>query len=290
MEDLLRPIYQERASQPHTLGILMVEKKKRVSPVTDNFDVILLVIVSQADQSWYVKHYQFEEQTAAMHIVEEDQLHRWIDTSSYRRAVEWIVTGKILFDRNEYISNLKAELDNFPIEKRQLKLTIEFAKLTRNYIEAKDLLSSENDLDAYSKVLSSLHSLGRLSIIEKGYHPEVVVWNQIKRIDPQIYKLYEELINSHENVTKRVELMIIAIDFSLRSRAKISAAHLFKIMHTSKEAWSFGDLKTHPAIRAYALDLSTMIDYLLKLGLLSVELVQTKGEKVFHRNYRVRED
>lgn len=290
MEDLLRPIYQERASQSRTLGILMVEKKKRVSPVTDNFDVILLVIVSQADQSWFVKHYQYEEQTAAMHIVEESQLHHWIDTSSYRRTVEWIMNGKILFDRNDYITNLKVELADFPIEKRQLKLTIEFAKLTRNYNEAKDLLSSGNYLDAYSKVLSSLHSLGRLSIIDKGFHPEVVVWDQIKRIDPQIYKLYEELVNSIDNVTKRVELMIIAIDFSLSSRAKKAATHLFQVMRSSNDSWSFEDLKTHPAVDSYALDLGAMIDYLIERNLLAVELIETKGKRICHRKYRVKEE
>lgn len=289
MEDLLRPIYQERASQPNTLGILMIEKKNRVSPVTDNFDVILLVIVSKAEQPWYVKHYQLEEKTAALHIVEDAQLHYWIDTSSYRRTVEWIMNGIILFDRNEYIIDLKAELEDFPIEKRQLKLTIEFAKLTRNYSEAKDLLSSGNFLDAYSKVLSSLHSLGRLSIIDKGYHPEVVVWSQIKRIDPHIYKLYYELISSKEDIKKRVELMIIAIDFSLSSRAKASAAHLIEVMRTSNESWSFGELKVHPAIRFYTLDLSTMIDYLIGKNLITVELMETKGVKVFQRKYRINE-
>ena len=29
MEDILRPIYQERASQSNTLGVLMVEKRQK---------------------------------------------------------------------------------------------------------------------------------------------------------------------------------------------------------------------------------------------------------------------
>lgn len=41
MEDVLRPIYQERASNKDTLGILLIEKKKSESPVTDNLDAIL---------------------------------------------------------------------------------------------------------------------------------------------------------------------------------------------------------------------------------------------------------
>ncbi|CQR47199.1 hypothetical protein BN1058_01505 [Paraliobacillus sp. PM-2] len=289
MDDVLRPIYQERASNAHTLGVLIYEKKKRISPVTDNFDVILLIVVTEATDPWYVKHYQFGEKTAAMHIVEEKLLNHWIDTSSYRRALEWIMDGKVLFDRNEYIAQLKEQLEDFPTEKRQLKLAMEFAKLTRNYSEAKDLFSSKHYFDAYSKVLSSLHSLGRLSIIEHGYHPEVIVWNQIKQINPGVHKLYLELIQSKETIEKRVELMLIAIDFSLWKHAKLSASHLLDVMRSSDEAWSFGELKVHPSIQLYELDLSTMIDYLVDKDLIEVVHVETKGKSIFHRKYRVKE-
>ncbi len=61
MENLLRPIYQERASQPNTLGVLLYEKLHDQSPVTDNFDVILLIVVREAEEDWYVKHYEFEQ-------------------------------------------------------------------------------------------------------------------------------------------------------------------------------------------------------------------------------------
>ncbi len=44
MEDVLRPIYQERASNKDTLGILLIEKKKSESPVTDNLDAILFIV------------------------------------------------------------------------------------------------------------------------------------------------------------------------------------------------------------------------------------------------------
>ncbi len=144
MENILRPIYQERASMPNTLGIILVEKTRPVSPTTDNFDMILLVIVKHSEEPWFTKHYSYEGKIAAMHIVEETLLHYWIDTSTYRRAVEWIFEGKVVFDRNEYIDNLKRELASFPYEKRKLKMTIEFAKLIRSYAETKDLMTAVN--------------------------------------------------------------------------------------------------------------------------------------------------
>lgn len=38
MENLLRPIYQERASHPDTLAVIIVERRHKVSSETDNFD------------------------------------------------------------------------------------------------------------------------------------------------------------------------------------------------------------------------------------------------------------
>ncbi|WP_138420820.1 nucleotidyltransferase-like protein [Aquibacillus sediminis] len=287
MEDLLRPIYQERASNPNTLGILIIEKNKPISPITDNFDVILLVIMSEAEQSWLVKHYEFDGKAAAMHVVDEEQLKCWIDTSTYRRAVEWVINGQTVFDRNEYVSNLKQTLSNFPTDRRKLKLAIEFAKLTRSYQEARDLYESKQYLDAYSRMLRSLHYLGRLSIIEKGYHPEVIVWSQVKRIDIETYKLFEELINSDEEIDKRIELMLLATEFAVSTRAKESAKHLLEIMNTSDEPWSFGDLKVHPDISAYAMDLTSMVEYLVNKGIIDVVRVETKGEGIYHRKYKV---
>ncbi|WP_053217139.1 nucleotidyltransferase-like protein [Virgibacillus senegalensis] len=286
MKDILRPIYQERASQANTLGVLIIEKNKPVSPVTDNFDVILLVIVNEADQPWYVKHYEFDNKKAAMHIVDEQLLTYWIDTSTYRRAVEWVINGRIVFDRNEYVARLKEELSSFPQEKRELKMAMEFAKLTRSYSESKDLYQTEQYLDAYSRVIRSLHYLARLAIIEKGYHPEVVVWNQVKRIDIEVYKLYEEMINSTEEIKKRVELMLLALEFAISTRAKKCAAHLLEIMSSKTDAWTFGELKIHPAIEPYALDLSSMLEYLTEKGIIEPIREETKGKMIYHRKYR----
>ncbi|TGB00675.1 nucleotidyltransferase-like protein [Halobacillus salinus] len=286
MEDLLRPIYQERASQSNTMGILILEKKRPVSPVTDNFDVILFVIVKEPEEEWYVKHYEFENKSAAMHIVSEDLLQSWIDTSSYRRAVEWVINGSIIFERNEYVTELKDRLRTFPQETRDLKKGIEFAKLIRSYTEAKDLYDSEQYLDSFSQMVRSLHYLARLAIIEKGFHPEVTVWNQVRRIEPEIYKLYEELIESHEPTDKRIQLMIIAVEHAVSKRSLSSARHLLQLMDEREAPWTFGELKNHPDIQNYILDLSSMIEYLVENNIIEVVLQETKGTGIYHRTYK----
>lgn len=60
MENLLRPIYQERASRPDTLAVMLIERRNQTSSATDNFDAALLIIVNKAEDPVFVKHYEFD--------------------------------------------------------------------------------------------------------------------------------------------------------------------------------------------------------------------------------------
>ncbi|GEL78173.1 nucleotidyltransferase-like protein [Tenuibacillus multivorans] len=289
MENLLRPIYQERASQPNTLGVLVYEKLHHNSPVTDSFDVILLIVVREAEEDWYVKHYEYEDKTAAMHIVREDLLGQWIETSGYRKVIDWLINGKIVFDRNEYLSHLREKLREFPEITRQLRKCVEFAKLIRTYRECKDLFAAKHYLDANSLMVRSLHYLARVAVLEKGLHPEVTVWNQVKRFDPEVYKLYEELMESEEPPEKRIQLMLLASDFAIHSRAERGAEHLLNIMREKNEPWSFGELKVHPETQYYTLDLSILLEYLVERRIVETKAVETKGQNIYHRQYLVKD-
>lgn len=285
MNDLLRSIYQQYANLPSTLGILLIEKTKPNSPITDNFDNILLIITANEKQTWDVRHYECKGKVAAVHVVNLELLIKWIDTSGYHSAVEWLIHGKVLYDRNECIADLKEQLRNFPHKKRNLRKAIEFGKLVKSYNEAKALYDSEQFMDAHSKMILSLHYLGRLAIIEKGYVPEVTVWHQVKQIDPEVYKLHEELIQSDEDMEKRIHLMIIAADFVISTRAHVSAKHLLDIMKTDIEPWSYGKLKCHPMIAPYALDLSAIIDYLTEKEIVKAKRANSGGSSIYERKY-----
>lgn len=61
MEAMLRSIYQEKASQINTLGILKINKKYKINTLTDTFDVILLIIVKEQEKPITIKHYIYNE-------------------------------------------------------------------------------------------------------------------------------------------------------------------------------------------------------------------------------------
>ncbi|MEH7419208.1 nucleotidyltransferase-like protein [Neobacillus drentensis] len=286
MEDILRPIYQERASQSNTLGVLLVEKKHKSSHITDSFDVVLLIIVKEADQPLFIKHYTYDDKKAAMHVVSESQLQEWLLLGTNRKIFEWVHEAKILFDRNEYVINLKTELRDFPFNGRKIKMGLEFAKLIRRYVDGKALFESGQFLDAYNYVVHSLHHLARLAVIENGLHPELTVWHQVKQIEPEIYKLYIELVNSEETLEKRLELLFLASEFLIHSRTSIGTSHLLEVLR-GKEYWLFNEIMNEEELIPYSVDLAVLIEYLIEKHLLEVVNLETKGHGVFHRCYRV---
>ncbi|MGM9968083.1 MAG: nucleotidyltransferase-like protein [Rummeliibacillus sp.] len=285
MEQLLRPIYQERASQPNTLGIIIVEKREDVSPITDTFDTVLLIVTKENKVPVYTKHYTYENKKAAMHIITEKQLHKWLLVGTNKKLIDWILFGKIVFDRNEYISDLKQNLKDFPFYGRNIKMGIEFAKLIRHYLEGKVCFEETNFLDAYNHVVESLHHLARLAILDKGLYPEVTVWSQVKQIDPEIYKLYEELITSEESIEKRLELLFLASEFLIHSRTADGARHIISVM-SKKEYWTIQELHEQEELKNYSVDLEVFVEFLISKGYIFVEKVETKGNRIFHRYYK----
>ncbi|AJD90589.1 hypothetical protein JMA_12720 [Jeotgalibacillus malaysiensis] len=286
MEDILRPIYQERASQTNTSGIVIMEKRDKKSPITDTFDTILLIIVKEADNPIFIKHYTYEDKKAAMHIVTEARLREWLLLGTNRKVVDWLLNGRAVFDRNEFIDQLRQELKDFPFYGRKIKMGIEYAKLIRRYMDGKAFFESRHFLDAYNHVVHSLHHLARLAVIENGFHPEVTVWNQVRQIEPEIYKLYEELVNSEESLEKRLELLFLASEFLIHSRMEVGSSHLVSIME-ERESWSFQDLHLHEELGYYSVDLAVMIEFLLEKGKVYTQPVETKGKGIYHRHYYV---
>lgn len=287
MEALLRPIYQERASDPNTLGIILVEKREEVSPMTDTFDSILFIITRESNQPVYTKHYTYNDKKAALHIFTQKQLRKWLILGTNPKMVDWLINGRVVFDRNEYLEGLKQELYEFPINGRIARMGIEFAKLSRRYLEGKLFFEQLNFLDAYNHIVESLHHLARLAVFENGMHPEIMVWKQVKQVDPSIYKLYDELISSEESLEKRLELLFLASEFLIHSRTKDGAQHILEVL-SLKEFWTIQEIHEQKELKNYSVDLEVFIEFLVDKGFILIEKQPTKSNEIMHRYYKVK--
>lgn len=286
MEQLLRPIYQERASKQKTLGIIQFEQRENESSITDTFDWVLLIIVKQSKTPVFTKHYILGEQKVAMHIVTEKMLHKWLQTGSNRKVIHWVLFGKIMFERDDYLQKLRLDMQTFPYDGRKMKTGIQFAKLIRRYKEGKEQYAKDNYLDAYIHVLSAIHHLGRLSVIDSGLYPEVSLWSQVREIEPAIYKLYEELVFSEETLEKRLELLFLASEFFIHSRTEDGAQHILSIL-TEQEYWKIQDLHDHHELSYYSKDLEVFVEYLVEHQYILIEPFISKNGDVMHRYYKI---
>lgn len=286
MEQFLRPIYQERASKKNTLGIIQVESKTGFPSKTDTFDLLLINIVKKAKRQMETKHYIVGDQRIAMHTIERETLHKWMQTGTNPKVVDWIFHGKILFDRNEYLQNLRCSMQTYPYDGRHAKYGLQFAKLVRCYREGEEQYNAGNYLDAYVHVIDSLHYMAGLSVIDSGFYPEISIWEQVQQIDPAMYHLYKELVTSNEALEKRLEVIFTAGDFLVYSRAEEGAHHILEIMR-EKESWCTQELHEHEIIRYYSKNLEMFISYLLEQEYLIIEPVVSKSNDILHSYYKV---
>ena len=142
------------------------------------------------------------------------------------------------------------------------------------------LFESHQFLDAYNHVVHSLHHLARLAVIENGLHPELTIWHQVKQIDPEIYKLYEELVNSEETIEKRLELLFLASEFMIHSRTSIGCRP-FIGDSCNKEYWIFNEIMSEEELIPYSVDLTVLLEYLIDKGFVDVVSIETEGKGVF---------
>jgi hypothetical protein len=286
LDNQLRVLYQERSSHQDTLGILLIQKKEMLSPITDGFDDMVVVVTGNTLDFWEIHHYNYEDKKVQVITVNKDDLNKWLTVGRNKRVLEWIAYGKIIFDRNDYVLTIREQLLDFPFELRSKKLCIEFSRLIRSYLEGKELLRSGDYLDSFNQILQAMHHWARLSIIASGFRPEMMLWKQVKKIDPEIHKLYEELLKGSEPLEKRLELLLLASEFSLTSKTEIGAGHLIDIMKGKKDPWSVKELAEEPEVKEYALNLGILLEHLVKKNIVQ-EVIESEGNKAMHHRHYI---
>ncbi|WP_332691410.1 nucleotidyltransferase-like protein [Halalkalibacter lacteus] len=288
MDVLLRQLYQDRASEEGTLAILIIEKDLLPLSVTDGFEFVIVLINHNKDISWEVKHYQVGERRVSFHSLSQAMMHQTLIVGNHRRLVDWLVNGRIVFDRNEFLKDVKERIESFPPGDRTKKMTIQFTKMLRRFEEGKTLFHNGHYFDAFSNMMHSLHHLARLSVIHHGFYPEVTVWEQVRHIEPQTYKLYQELLKSEETLEKRIELLILATELAIHSKTEIGSQHFLSLVQGSNDIFSISDWMSLNEVEDYCVDLELLIRHLVEKGFISIKKVETKADGIVKTFYQVK--
>nr|WP_183602220.1 nucleotidyltransferase-like protein [Paenibacillus phyllosphaerae] len=248
------------------IGLSIVENPYVYRPLIDGLDLLLLVVSSADDNNRHIEHRQIDSKHVLIRRISPSTLEQWIATGENRSIIEWLVRGEILMDQNNYLLHIRQRLLAFPNDMRERKQIVEFGCFMRKYYQAKQDLQDGNLLDSYSNVLAALHHWAHIVLIEAGIHPELTVWKQTRRFNPGIYKLYEELTVSSETMEQRIQLVLLACEFSVMSLMKSCCKLLFDVLGSREEPWGIIELHQHEDLKELQIDLSLLIQKLVKRG------------------------
>lgn len=195
-----------------------------------------------------------------------------------RNIIHWILQGDLWMDKKGHLQEIRARLRQFSDEIREQRLFLEFSLFLRSYLQSKEYLENGHVLDAYNNILEALHHWARIVIIEHAQHPEVTVWKQVNEINHGVYKLYEELTSSVETLKERVQLVLLASEFSVLSKMEASCKYLFRILKSREEPWSIHELKERLEASRLHVEVALILKKLLKRGLVRQVVYSPEGD------------
>ncbi|MBW7454188.1 nucleotidyltransferase-like protein [Paenibacillus sepulcri] len=261
------------------LSLLAIDNPFPYNPLIDGLDLLLLAVLTETSPSGETSHVSYEGERVQIRTVSPAVLEQWLSGGENRSIIQWLVRGDILLDRDNYLLQIRETILDFPASLRERKQLVEFSGFIRTYLQAKQDLKDNNMLDAYGHILSALHHWAHIALIEAGIHPELTVWRQMRRFNPGIYKLYEELTISPETLEQRVKLVLLACEFSVMNKMKSCCELLFTILMSREEPWSVMDLHLHPLLTDLHIDLSLLLQKLVKRGYIrEVAVLPSSGD------------
>ncbi|MCQ6562573.1 nucleotidyltransferase-like protein [Paenibacillus mendelii] len=248
------------------ISLMAVNDPHPYSPLINGMDLLLIVVSSNFEHSLALEHVRMGSVQVQIRRVTPANLEHWVSGGETRSSVQWLVQGEILLDRDNYLLHFRQRMETLPEELRGRKQLKEFGCFVQTYLQAKQDLQDGNLLDAYSNTINALHHWANIVLVEAGVYPELALWRQMRRFDPGIYKLYEELTISTETLEQRVQLVMLACEFSFMSKMKSCCEFLFSILTSREEPWSIADLQSHPLLADLQIDLSLLIRKLVMRG------------------------
>lgn len=245
-------------------GLVLMHNVEKFPFHTNEYVFYLLVVSTKEENITKVEHLEINHERIFIRTVHSRELQDSNTTQHRYNLMDWLMSGEIIADSQQYLAKMKQQIIEFPNKLRDQRKLCEFSGYLETLFQAKRNLSVGNVLDAYSQILGSIHHWANLVLIEEGIHPELTVWKQLRKVHPGVYKLYEELIASPETIEQRVELVMLACEFSVMSKMKIYCKYLLDIMSEKKESWSISELQQHPQLQYIVDDISLVIQKLVQ--------------------------
>lgn len=265
LESRDRGFLRHFALEDGAIGLIALANPFASLPIMKHTDWLLIMLREQIAPYDAVEHLLWQDYRLQVRRVTPETVEKWIYDGD-RNGVQWLLQGDIIADEQGRLGKLRNMLEKRPALLREQKLLCEFSRFFVNYAQAKSNLAEGRVIDAYSHILRSLHHWAHISLLEQGVLPETTVWEQMRSINPGIYKLYEELTSSDESLEKRVQLLILACEFSVLSKLKSCCRLLLRVLEQKASACTMEELRSDDRLRPLPIDLPLLLQKLVHRG------------------------
>lgn len=201
--------------------------------------------------------------------VDRKDLENWIISGENSETILYFLRGEIIWDIEGELKSFRTKLLEFNAGIRMKRKFKEFAKFLRQFVEAKKHAGEGHLIDAYYCVIEALRHFARIELIDEGFLPENSVWEQVRPLNSVVYKLFDELMNGSETLEQRIQLALLACEFSITSKMTDCCSVLFKILSSRKEAWSIQELLCVPDLEHVREELPIVLRKLVYRSLVS---------------------
>lgn len=261
------------------IGAVAILNENGFSVLSEGNGLLLVVVVEDDGSDGSISHYIQDGLRIQERRIPKSILEARIGRREDRAIIQILIQGEIWVDPQTYIENVRTGLLGYPALAKEQKLLSEFSLFLKRYLQCKEYLHHDQILDAYSSILRAIHHWARIVVVEEGVNPEFTVWQQVRRYNPGVYKLYEELTASTETLKQRVELVLLACEFSVMSKMENCCSLLIHILEESEEPMSVDDLMEHPHLKGQiSMNLPLMLNKLARKSLIKEVAVATDKE------------
>lgn len=281
MEPAYLSFIREDEADSQVIGAIAYrpQEKFKHSPLLQDGQ-LLVIVVCQApfEERVSVEHYYSHSTQYQILYVTLTQIKQWIITGQQQELMYYFLKGEIIWDIEGELSSFYKQVVTLEQEWQESRKLKEFSRLAHFYVQAK--LGEEHQvlMDTYYNLIHALKHFAAIELIEmSGELPSVHVWDQLSGMNSTACKLFEELINSTETLEQRIQLALLAIEFSVTSKMAECSQPLLKVLSQKRAGWTMEQLTALEQLQYIKEDLPVLINLLIQRSIIVQEPVNTKG-------------
>ncbi|MNO40891.1 hypothetical protein D3C76_310500 [compost metagenome] len=229
------------------------------SALLHDFDMVVLMLHEEQEKERIITHSMAgERRTQSVHVG-LSALERAVMAGDNNELLTSLIAGEVIWDPKGILGEMRREIIQFQGPIKERILFMEFSRFLHMYVKSKRYLEAGCTMDAYNCVLIALYHWARIEVSEAGCFPDPAVWEQVKGLNSSVHKLYEELTISTETLDQRVELILLACEFSIMSKMSDCCTILLNILGSRKEPWSIKELLQHSGLSQLSAELPLVL-------------------------------